>query len=230
MNKEKPIIFSTPMVQAIQEGRKTMTRRVVKGPRCTDDNGFVLIRGFWVNPKKDTDHCFDGISPYCVGDRLWVRETWQSLHNMIEEGAASVFSDRYFYRADYKPEDIQPSELWNIINWNWRPSIFMPRKAARIFLEVKSVRMERIQDIRPDDVKAEGWPEFYTSRGVEIKYVGPYCESSCYSTRENKVCSPDFCYSQACFSAFWNKLNAKRGFGWEDNPWVWIIQFERIKP
>jgi hypothetical protein len=180
--KEKPIIFSTPMVKAILESRKTMTRRVVKS-QLTDDNGFVLMKGFWVNPKKDTDRCFDGISPYCVGDRLWVRETWQE-DTVTKDGG-------YFYKAD--PD--------GCLLRSWKPSLFMPRKAARIFLEVKSVRVERIQDITEEDAKAEG------------------VTKTDYRILDYKT----------TFVILWDTLNKKRGYQWESNPWVWVIEFRRIE-
>jgi hypothetical protein len=89
--------------------------------------------------------------------------------------------------------------------------------------------VERIQDITEKDVSAEGWPKSYIAGGQKIKYVGPYCEAASYSIRENRVCPQDYCYSQECFSAYWNSLNAKRGYSWDSNPWVYVIEFERIK-
>jgi hypothetical protein len=228
--KEKPIIFSTPMVQAILDGRKTMTRRVVNEPSCTDNNGTVNIKGFWVIPERDRDHFFEGISPYSVEDRLWVRETWRC--DGINDGdmKALITYKSTGEMAWVKFTDPERYHKCVLRYKEWRPSIFMFRETSRIFLEVKHVRLERIQAITNGDVKSEGWPESFGTDGLKIKYIGPYCDSSSYSTQENEVCSPDFCHSQDCFSAFWNKLNKKRGFGWEDNPWVYVYEFERVKP
>jgi hypothetical protein len=188
--KEKPIIFSTPMVQAILEGRKTMTRRVVKRPCCTDNNGSVLIKGFWVNPKKDTDHCFDGISPYCIGDILWVRE----IFTKAPDG-------HYIYRADPIFDSCGKGD----IPWGWTSPIFMPHKAARIFLEVKNVRIEQLREITPEDKKREGLSDCHRA----------------YPCAELNECD------LPCFMKTWEILNAKRGYGWESNPWVWVIEFRR---
>lgn len=127
--KERPILFSTSMVQAILEGRKTMTRRVVK-----------------YKPHKDHIYCDgNGIAQKCpygsVGDRLWVRETWayrQWNH------------DRVYYKADNNLADINREDE------KWRPSIFMPRKLSRITLEITNIRVERLQEITESDAISEG--------------------------------------------------------------------------
>ncbi len=149
----KPILFSTPMVQAILDGRKTMTRRIRKPLTLT---------------------------PYKPGDILWVRETWYQHYD-----------GSYAYRAS-APE-----------NTGWKPSIFMPHEAARIFLRVTDVRAERVQDITEEDAKAEG----------------------CMPTILDGVV---FISAKGEFHAIWDNLNAKRGFGWDANPWVWVISFEQI--
>ena len=187
----KPIIFSTPMVQAILDGRKTQTRRVVK------INGCPIT-----SPKESLEltkegliyHSFCSMSGYykllCQpGDILWVRETWLKA------------DDGYYYKADIKV----PSESENLrktYGYKWRPSIFMPREAARIFLLVKDVRVERLQDITEEDAIAEG---------IRIGIGGePY-----FSCRD-------------AFVALWNSINTKRGYGWDTNPWVWVYEFEKI--
>jgi len=187
----KPIIFSTPMVQAILDGRKTQTRRVVK------INGCPIT-----SPKESLEltkegliyHSFCSMSgyykPLCQpGDILWVRETWLKA------------DDGYYYKADIKV----PSESENLrktYGYKWRPSIFMPREAARIFLLVKDVRVERLQDITEEDAIAEG---------IRIGIGGePY-----FSCRD-------------AFVALWNSINTKRGYGWDTNPWVWVYEFEKI--
>jgi len=171
---EKPILFSAPMVLAIREGKKTMTRRIVK-PQPS--------KGFW-NIHTQT---IDGITgwgakcPYPVGTRLWVRETWARGGDGLVRYAADFFK---------KPSVVE----------KWKPSIFMPRGASRITLEVTAVRVERLQDISIDDCKAEGL-EGLTDIGW--RYV---------------------------WGQLWNSINEKRGFGWDVNPFCWVISFKRVKP
>jgi hypothetical protein len=173
----------------------------------------------------------DVIPPYQKGDVLWVRETWRCMgFDDADPGETKKIL------VQYKDETSRWVDFDNVARWGkyavcwagWRPSIHMPREAARITLKVKSVRVERLQEISKEDVRAEGWPEFYIWGGQRMEYLGPYCDSSSYSAQEHKVCSPDFCHSQDCYSAFWNKLNAKRGYSWESNPYVYVYEFMRV--
>ena len=178
---EKPILFNTEMVRAILEGRKTMTRRVVKPQpefciasdiRNRQPLAFWVDNARWVKPR------------YQPGDILWVRETWSRDE-----------SGEYVYRTNYgtTEDDSFPPSMFK-----WRPSIHMPREAARIFLRVTNVRVERVQDITAHDAIREGMES-------EIPF----------DTVDE-------------FKELWNNLNAKRGYGWESNPWVWVVKFERI--
>lgn len=174
----KPILFSTPMVQAILEGRKTQTRRVIKPQPeewkqlfSTDDTKFPIrkkAQGFELIKSK-----------YNKGDILWVRETFAEITN----GHNETFIE---YKANGNTGD-----------WKWKPSIYMPKKAARIFLEVTNVRAERLQDITGEDSVNEGVPN------------GPYAI--------NPVTN---------FKKLWDSINSKR-HPWESNPWVWVYDFER---
>jgi hypothetical protein len=199
---EKPILFTTPMVQAILDGRKTMTRRVVKAPvlyevsespskisRKGDKwefrwNGKVTIGGFDIKP------------PYQPGDRLYVRETWLE------------YNGTYAYKADNR--HLRLEELG--IHFKWRPSIHMPKSAARIWITVTDVRVERVQEISEEDAKAEGC-------GHECGCNRIMCEH-CMNTGYDYPPLLDF-------MELWDSLNAKRGYGWEQNPWVFVYTFER---
>jgi hypothetical protein len=206
--KEKPIIFSTPMVKAILAGNKTMTRRVVKEAPCTDNNGCVNIKGLWVIPERDKDHAFDGIAPYCVGDHLWVRETWCK---QFENTGSKI---EYF--ANWSTKNKKTMDTLNPYGFEcpkWRPSIFLSRLAARIFMEVKHVRLEQLQSISERDAVKEGI--------TTLSFVLP---------DEKTKIKPKGGTFRTEFKHLWDKLNAKRGYGWDINPWVWVIQFERIKP
>lgn len=185
----KPIIFSAPMVQAILAGRKTMTRRVIKPqpyyPYVGTDHWHDSPRG------SDTLGPIRRI-PYAPGDILWVRETWMpcaSIDSFLTD------TNLYVYKADYDDGDI-PGK--------WRPSIHMPKEAARLFLRVTDVRAEKLQDMPLFDVWDEGTPQMPGN-----------------TDSDGAVNHRDFKY-------LWDALNAKRGYGWDDNPWVWVYEFERI--
>lgn len=179
----KPILFSTPMVQAILEGRNTQTRRVVKPQPIKKGHFWTLDGAGWSSSSVVPvyGHSLYTRMPYKPGDILWVRETWY-LETFY--GAHS-----YVYRAS------EPNYPVNVGagQHGWRPSIFMPKDAARIFLRVKEVRVEKVQDITEEDTINEG-----------------------VNNKEK-------------FALLWDKLNKKRGYGWEANPWVWVIEFERIE-
>ena len=188
----KPILFSTPMVQAILAGRKSMTRRVVKNNKT-----FALLSivekdadGIWFSTDNMTQYHIK--LPYHTGDILWVRETWAEPYNP---------TTGFAYRASCQ---LEADDLFK-----WHPSIFMPKEAARIWLEVTDVRCERLQEITPHDA----WLE-----GCRIGNSFPW---------EDHI--PEL--QQQCrdilFVALWNIINAKRGYEWDSNPWVWVISFDR---
>jgi hypothetical protein len=196
---ERPIIFSGEMVRAILGGRKTQTRRVMR-----------------VQPPDDrcqSDNIY--FTPRCqVGDHLWVRETFRHFGN-IKRGNRPVRS-QITYQADGETKDVgewdsfvnaPKQKWWHTDREPWTPSIHMPRWASRITLLVKSVRAERLQDITPADAKAEGDKE--RSGFPEFHEWGAFCHVR-------------------WFRSLWNSINAKRGYGWDTNPWVWVYGFERI--
>jgi hypothetical protein len=197
MNREellknaKPILFNTEMVQAILDGRKTVTRRKIDRDItnfCDVEVDETLLdyqncHGDFINP---IDLC-----RYRKGDILWVRETW-SEHQEYYNNSAKVFAEpHYIYKAD------------GVYANKWRPSIHMPKEAARIFLKVTDVRVERLQDITEEDAITEGMSKTLVDGVVFISAKGN-------------------------FHVLWDSLNIKRGYGWEDNPWVWVIEFERV--
>lgn len=163
----KPILFSTDMVSAILDGRKTMTRRPVTGNRGKDymnapsrTNLFSKIEkvyGTWMGLSREgIPFINDPIKqPYKVGDVCWVRETW------MPETEQGIPTGSYIYKATDKPEPDGDKPL------KWRPSIHMPKEAARIFLRVTDVRVERVQDISAEDVAAEGLPSHIIPPGHE---------------------------------------------------------------
>lgn len=212
--KEKPILFSGPMVRVILEGKKTQTRRVVKPQpvyRCDvdDPTGITCNGWWWTKPNGTGIHSqvseaalkstFERSLYWCPygkpDDRLWVRETWAS-----DDGRTA------FYRAD--------GETYNY-GLPWKPSIHMPRWASRITLEICSVRVERLQEISGEDLKAEGISG--------LLCYGPACGPACTQERRCEG-------RKEAFIDLWNSLNAARGFGWETNPYVWVLEFRRLQP
>jgi hypothetical protein len=202
----KPIIFSTPMARAVLEGKKNMTRRVInwRAGRVTflphtdpynDKN--VIIKGFSFNPKKDYGHAFNVAAHYKAGDILWVREAFAKT----EDG-------KYIYRADPIFDGTDKGGF----AWSWNPSIHIPKEAARLFLEVKNVRVERVQDISERDVVREGI--------TILSFVRPD-EKTKLKFRGGTFITE--------FKHHWDSLNAKRGYSWENNPWVWVIEFMRTE-
>ena len=294
--REKPILFSTPMVKAILEGRKTMTRRVVKPqpahmkywfltyfdcdkngnpmvvcPDNTDNSGIKAwadkvkvpyqpgikllsspTQAGWYDVKWEPGDNWERIwvfeggetwgrgpndDPEAIdldvadpnltewktpGDLLWVRETWSfitcaecigsEIHSDFNSGGCCIpISGKgclmgecgcFIYRANYgtTEDDSFPPSMFK-----WRPSIHMPKAAARIWLEATDVRVERLQEITEEDAKAEGFEDSW-------------------DLTNNRL----FCTAKENFEGLWNTLNLKRGYGWDVNPWVFVIEFKRV--
>lgn len=210
--KERPILFSGPMVKAILEGRKTQTRRIVKHKLAV---GPSQIRSVGNGPEI---YGAGGVwlplqCPYGrPSDRLWVRETFSTWHHgchwyeCTPAGRSKVSCSNCFYRATHRfPDDDQ----------RWVPSIFMPRWASRITLEVTSVRVERLNDISEDDAKAEGMHKFH---GLEL-----------YGHDPSGTPGPMVGGSAAeAFFHLWKSINGESS--WDLNPWIWVVTFKRVAP
>lgn len=195
----KPILFSADMVRAILDGRKAVTRRVVKPQpkgRLVPMGNNSCWPGYFAIQGTENVIC----PPYHPSDNLWVRETWQ-----VARGGG------YIYKADtIGSHDLFISPDGRVVNdIPWRPSIHMPREAARIFLQVKEVRVERLKDITPEQIDAEGCKEWACSA----------------ITGEPLPSGPSW------FKIAWDRTIKPSDlpvYGWEANPWVWVIEFERI--
>ena len=209
---EHPIIYSTEMVRAVLDGRKTKTRRIIK-PQPEFRQNKIVGKDVWCwdiyvwgatglspNILSIVDKC-----PYGkVGDTLWVRESM-----LLQTEKGSPYFD-VLYCADKSHLD-NKHELddWFMSYSNWYgsgkdkqiiPSIHMKKEATRIFLEITNIRVERVQDISEEDTKAEG---------VIIRNIGETWWRA--------------------FHNLWDSINAKRGYGWDKNPWVWVIEFKRTE-
>jgi len=198
--KERPILFSAPMVRAILAGTKTQTRRVVKfKPWYQIEERDDGTQWPWMYDSENDGDCWIP-SPYGQpGDRLWVRETWAAPHGEDGRPPRAIQCDQM--RIHYAASEDRGGLLW-------RPSIHMPRWASRITLEVTGLRVERLQDISEEDALAEGIDKNEANRTL-----------SCIGL--NVISGP-----VAEYSALWESINGPDS--WEFNPWVWVIQFKKL--
>lgn len=224
--KESPVLFKSEMINAIIAGTKTQTRRVITKP-----NEVVFSKQLY--PVQNVpDHLMNAWDiwlkcPYGqVGNNLWVRETWAQLCNHPDLGCEyeGFFCDsecKYFqieYRADtnnpYPGEWPKEEAKGNPDAPKWKPSIHMPKKYCRLWLKVLSVKVERVQEISVDDIMAEG---------VEDGYFAPIG----IPEEEHKKLADHIMIQR--WIELWDSINKKRGYGWDANPWVWVIEFEKLE-
>ena len=211
---EKPILFNGDMVQAILDGRKTQTRRVIKPqPQrglLGDWSYFKSKRSLFATQTWMSEAVMlkylAGYCPYGQpGDTLWVRETWATPGN-YDHIKPSKLSDTCFTQDELA---YRATETHGDVYYKWRPSIFMPRWASRIALRVTGVRAERVQEISEEDARAEG---------ANLWYPKDECLRS--------LLRRDGSYRNG-FHELWDRINTRRGFPWSANPWVWVVEFER---
>lgn len=208
----KPCLFKTDMVRAILEDRKTVTRRVVKEPWFIEDEDVSRMSGYAMHRGYDYTHGMpypDSI--YHPSDILYVRETWCPF-----DSEHVINGVKYAYKADSTPES---ERVRKDFGYKWHSSVHMPWEAARIFLRVTDVGVERLQDITLDQLRAEGMKLFVTPS--ECKNM---------MNRFGAVC--DFERKKKDFSTLWDstiKPADRALYGWEANPYVWVIEFERCE-
>lgn len=191
----KPILFNTEMVRAILDGRKTCTRRICKDANeCTvpdmefynADKRTYAVHNFADKEQMEQLSTAERTCPICTGDILYVRETWKEAPK------------GYYYYEDWQKDDIADVT-------KWKPSIHMPKEAARIWLKVTNVRVERLQEITEVQAQAEG------------------CNSGLLTGA---------CTARGQFEDLWNSTVKKSDldrYGWDASPWVWVIEFERCE-
>lgn len=201
--KERPILFSAPMVRAILEGRKTQTRRIVKPRVIPVVEECFRVNGKWCNRTFDYD--LVNLCPYGQpGDRLWVRETWASRGvNPVAMPSGKFGAAVVEYRADTARATWDRDPIQRDPDGHWRPSIFMPRWASRIRLEVTGVRVERLNDISEADAIAEGIPAA-SLHDLDCDTIAP----------------------SAHYRDIWESINGPGS--WAKNPFVWVVEFKRI--
>lgn len=237
--KERPILFNGEMVRAILEGRKTQTRRVVNLDRLKVIPRYN-VRGDWLHfgtmvlGDKATPGSLNRAGAVCGkatnGEMLGLKPEEFDFHCPYADGSTVLQdNDRGVWRINPDPgQRLWVRETWAESGYKrieykafpadgsdfrcvtrWKPSIHMPRWASRITLEVTGVRVERVQEISERDAEAEGIDESGTS---------------CTVCNEPYACAVDG------FACLWNSINAKRGYSWESNPWVWVVEFKQIQP
>lgn len=217
--KACPILFSTPMIQALLDGRKTQTRRVITQ---AEKLSYVVDCGDGVYGDEEGAAHFK--CPYGKpGDLLWVRETWVRGHeydesDMPKVGAVDEYIDKIWYRAS-------SPELWwdneGVADHNnppWKPSIHMPRAASRLTLEITDIRVERLQDISQEDALAEGIrpmnTTIFNTHSMTIPQAFNYPNHNGFGWCRDAVDS---------FQTLWQSINGEES--WQANPWVWVIEF-----
>jgi len=188
--REFPILFSTPMVQAILAGNKTQTRRIIR-PQPDDS-------GLWNGTVDETGESKEFKCRFGkIGTILWVRETWNyDPHKNVT----------YIYKAQGENQSEK-----------WKPSIFMPKEACRIRLEITDIRVERLQNISEEDAMAEG-----VGYGFQMNAEYPD-----YEHIKNGICILTQDTAEMSFASLWDSINFKRA-SWKSNPWVWKIEFKKL--
>ena len=232
----KPILFNTEMVRAILNGRKTATRRLIKPHYKEDEGGFQVCTNKktgerWVEKSDWDEGSFDPpryITPlYMPGDILYVREAWAYVSDWINLYPDVKIFDGYVYKADWY---IYKADWKEKEHPKWRPSIHMPKEAARIFLRVTDVRAQRLQSMTEDDVCDEGAEKIISwCEHIDYSVVPP---EPWYNTRQCKDCIIFYSYPELFGKMVWNPTIKKKNlplYGWEANPWVWVIEFEQCK-
>lgn len=222
----KPILFNTEMVRAILNGRKTVTRRLLKPRYLEGEAGFQIITnkhtGEFVRVEIVDEYEEETrwlAPPYLPGDILYVRETWHKD------------TGRYMFKANYSDTE-KFYRNGKEVQIKWRPSIHMPKEATRIFLRVKNVWAEQLQKITVNSIEREG---IQPRRPAGMYGIGCRCSSYVEGCLEAPCPNRDayirLCYVTA-FSELWDstiKASDRDSYGWPANPWVWVIEFERIE-
>lgn len=221
--REKPILFSGPMSLAIREGRKRMTRRIVNpqpGPKVT----VVHFEDRWCCSGLIAGSPESMRTPFAcpygmVGDRLWVKEVCWMWGQWGHNGRTKTGRVKWRFhpvgqQVVYDRPADELARRGGEPGWGYRHSRFMPRWASRILLELTGVRVERLQDISTADVEAEGFD--VASKLPAVVPPGTNVEMLAWMV------------AQDLFAKTWDALNGERGFPWASNPWVWVLEFERV--
>jgi len=239
--REKPILFNTPMVRALLDGRKKATRRLIK-PQPNPEWEFLG----WCTEGKEKGYAGFGKEPisilfakpkYIIGDRPWVQETWK-----IEAWDHDNKKMLVVYRADGQKTwveflDDRYAKFFKFISKNgWQSPYFMPREASRIFLEVTDVRVEKVQDITEEDALREGVPEEFPMDKIYCDHcngTGLWGTNNRETLGYMDIDCPYCNTSRKRFANLWNSTISKKDlpiYGWEANPWLFVYTFKDVTP
>lgn len=232
----KPILFNTEMVRAILDGRKTCTRRLVKFLPGENSQWTGYIKDGLMLYNGRNEPCIRK-APYQLGDILYVRETWQCWRAHRYEATADIRfraggDDVRLQFANGNTDSIDRLDYdtfvhkWFSYNGEWKPSLFMPKEAARIWLKVTGVRMKRLQEMKPVDVIKEGaYPDCWDC----LNTYGESGSQCCYGTEEEcSQCDEVMMEWEKLWNSTIKKSDLDR-YGWNANPYVWVIEFERCE-
>lgn len=218
---ERPILFSKPMVQAILDGRKTQTRRVVKTVSSPKYGELYPVNsegiGYYLALGDDNDKLISHYKSGKVGDVLWVRESHYRFGKWVKNGLTKSGKQAWKFKPesnfgnirymDNPPASIE-SNSYRKMGWYQRPSIFLPYDCARIWLKITDIRVERLQDISEEDAKAEGVHAFDDEAYKDYQFdVGHYSRA------------------RGSFFSLWISINGEESH--YNNPWVWVVEFEK---
>ena len=235
--KERGMIFNGEMVRAILDGRKTQTRRPIKWKQTRFTEIGEREDGSRWPWSEDAEHACDFWHPCpfgAVGDRIWVRETWQAIHDYCDENG-HVDERRYArsiprHRGNYwHPvyEEAWGNESREDREFPWRPSIHMPRWASRILLEITDVRVERLNAISEEDAQREGvhtevWDQTVVARNYAARdeFFQFWSEDMPHYVEMNQL-------YRSSFRSLWESIYGEEG--WKANGWVWVISFKRVE-
>jgi hypothetical protein len=229
--KERPILFNGDMVRAILDGRKTQTRRIVKGMSLDWLDSAKFTPEYVALPEND-------MCPYGkVGDRLWVRETCQATQDGMTFGVNYLADNHTRWLCRSRDTDWLTMYDYRGASGATIPSIHMPRWASRIQLEIVSVRVERLNGISESDAKAEGM--FFTDYGRNCFHNGSLSDvgdcqggDATHPLRNGwswkETASSDECLGSTkwAFANLWQSINGAES--WQANPWVWVVEFKRL--
>lgn len=233
--RELPILFSTPMVQALLAERKTMTRRTKGLDKINENPDFYFFQSlvlhatgkFTFCEKRDTnpktDHIIECKPKYQRGDMLWVKETYYDYGKWVKNGFTKKGKQKYRFidliEDDYLYFDNPPKHIHKGISekigWYKRPSLFMPKAAARIWLKVTDIKVERLQHITEEDAIKEGIIKKNSKINDEVGYLNPF-----------RTDNLKFDTAQLAFLNLWKSINGKESL--ELNPWVFAYTFQII--
>ncbi|HDY87415.1 MAG TPA: hypothetical protein ENH82_04775 [bacterium] len=222
----KPILMTVEMAKATLDGRKTQTRRVCKTQSTTNEKPYLRPDGLYIYTLCNgvgTGYPFK--CPYGkIGDRLYVRETHYRFGKWVKNGISKTGKQRWKFKAthdydiryyDNPPPNIR-SNSYRKIGWYQRPSIFMPKWASRIKVDITDIRIGRVQDITVEDCLKEGIEMDSEYASLLISQAeSPY---DCRAKHED--------IEKMVFENLWDSINLKRGYGWRVNPFIWVVEFK----